>query len=77
MSSKTFTVRLNEQEQALFTAYASIFGKSVGDLMKSAVMELIEDNHDIHVADLAYKEYQEEPQTYTLDEVKAEILNGL
>lgn len=77
MASKTYTVRLNEQEQALFTAYASIWGKSVGDMMKSAVMELIEDNHDTHIADIAYQEYQANPTMYTLDEVKAELLNDL
>ena len=41
MTSKTFTVRLNEKEQELFYAYASVWWKSVGDMMKNATLEKI------------------------------------
>ena len=72
MTSKTFTVRLNEKEQELFYAYASVWGKSVGDMMKNATLEKI-----AHIGDIAYKEFLKNPQTYSLDEVRNELLNEL
>ena len=77
MTSKTFTVRLNEKEQELFYAYASVWGKSIGDMMKNATLEKIEELHDEHIGDIDYKEFLKNPETYSLDEVRNELLNEL
>ena len=45
--------------------------------MKNATLEKIEELHDAHIGDIAYKEFLKNPETYSLDEVRNELLNEL
>jgi hypothetical protein len=41
----------------------------MGEAFKQALFEKIEDEYDIAVGDVAYKEYLKNPKTYSFDEV--------
>ncbi len=69
----TISVRLSEKDTELIKAYADMNNISLSDLIRSAVMEKIEDEYDIKRYDEALKKYKENPKTYTLDEVEKEL----
>ena len=46
---------------------------SVSDLVRKAIIEKIEDEYDLECYEKAIKEYNKNPKTYTLDEVKEEL----
>ena len=68
------SLRLNEKDTTLIKNYAALHNISLSELFRQAVMEKIEDEYDISVTDEAYKEYLENPKTYSIDEAE-EILN--
>ena len=70
----TVSVRLSDNEAALFKDYAAIQGISVSEMIRRAVLERIEDEYDIVIAEEAYREYRENPKTYTHEEVWEELL---
>jgi uncharacterized protein (DUF1778 family) len=67
----TVTVRLEEVEKDLISEYAKLHGRSVSDVFRTSVLEQIEDELDIKLADEAYAEYLADPVTYTADEIAA------
>ena len=69
----TVSVRLNENDEKLFKKYAEMHGMSLSDLFRDSVMERIEDEFDLQCYEAAKAEYEENPVTYTLDEVKKEL----
>ncbi len=68
------SVRLSEKENALFKDYAAILGLSVSEMIRRSVLERIEDEYDIALAEDAYSEYKKNPKTYTHEEAWKEIL---
>jgi len=66
----SLSVRLSEEEEALFRAYAEIKKISVSDLLRQSVIERIEEEFDLELFKQALAEYQKNPVTYTLDEVE-------
>ena len=66
-------VRLSEEDTALFKSYATLKNISLSDLIKSAVYEKIEDEFDLKYYEEAIKEFNQNPTTYTLDEVEQEL----
>lgn len=66
-----FSIRLTEDEKSLAESYARLHSLSVGEAFKRALFEQIEDEYDISVADEAYREYLENPKTYTHEEARA------
>ncbi len=66
----TVSVNLKSEDKQLFTSYAESHGLSLSELFRIAVMEKIEDEYDVAVADTAYQEYLKDPKTYSHDEVK-------
>lgn len=68
-----FSIRLTEQEKKIASSYAKLHSLSLGEAFKQALFEKIEDEYDITVANEAYKEYLENPKTYSHEEAK-EIL---
>jgi uncharacterized protein (DUF1778 family) len=62
-------MRLKEEEERLIKEYARMQNRSVSDVLRSAILEKIEDVYDVTAADLAYQEYLDDPVTYTIDEV--------
>ena len=62
----TISVRLSEKDTELIKTYAEMNNISLSDLIRTAVLEKIEDNK-------AIKEYKKNPKTYTMKEVKEEL----
>lgn len=69
----TISVRLSEKDAKLFKNYADINGISMSELIRSSVLERIEDEYDIKVYEEAMKEYLSDPKTYSMDEVEKEL----
>jgi len=69
----TISVRLSEEDTALFKSYADIKNISLSELVRTAVLEKIEDEFDLKCYEEAIKEYRENPITYTLEEVEREL----
>ena len=70
------SVRLNKEDEALIRTYAQMKNLSVSEAIRQAIMEKIEDEFDLKVYYEAMAEYQENPVTYTLDEVERELEIG-
>ena len=66
----TISLRLNEQDAALFRKYAEIKNITVSELVRQAVMERIEDELDLQAFEKAMAEHKENPITYSHDEVR-------
>ena len=69
----TISVRLNEDDTRLMKIYAEMNNISLSDLIRNAVIEKIEDEYDLECYEKAIKEYEENPITFTLDEVNKEL----
>jgi predicted DNA-binding protein len=76
MIKMTISVRLNDRDTELFKKYAEIFGLSVSEMVRQAVMEKIEDEFDLQCYYKAMEEYKKNPVTYTHEEV-AKMLEEL
>lgn len=68
-----FSIRLTDQEKMIADSYAKLHSISLGEAFKQALFEKIEDEYDIAVYEKAMEEYQKNPATYTLEEVKKEL----
>lgn len=69
----TVSLRLNKEEEMLIKKYAELKNMSLSDLFRNALMEKIEDEYDLECYKKAMEEYQQDPETYTLEEVKKEL----
>lgn len=69
----TISVRLNEKDTEIIKAYAELNGMTLSDLVRNAIMEKIEDEYDLECYYKAMKEFEKNPKTYTLEEVKKEL----
>ena len=67
------SVRLTDEESGLIRSYCSIHGISMSDALKRALIEKIEDEFDLAEYDAAKKRYDENPISYSLDEVRKEL----
>ena len=54
-----FSIRLTEEERALAESYAKIHSYSLSEAFKRALFEKIEEEYDVAVYNIAYKEYEE------------------
>lgn len=69
----SFSIRFSPEEEKLFRSYAKFHGCTLSEALKSALLEKIEDEYDIILAQNAKKEFEKDPQTFSLDEVKKEL----
>ena len=67
------SVRLNEDESKLIRSYCLIHGVSMSDALKRALIEKIEDEFDLIEYEEAKKRYDENPVSYSLEEVRKEL----
>ena len=65
-----FSIRLTDEGKELASSYAKLHSLSLGEAFKRALFEKIEDEYDIKVAEEAYREYLENPKTYSHEEAK-------
>ncbi len=59
----SFSIRLNKEEEKLFKSYASLHGCTLGEAFKKALMEKIEDEYDVALAEQAHQEFLKDPVT--------------
>lgn len=69
----TVSLRLNKEDERLIKKYAELKKMSLSDLFRNALIEKIEDEYDLECYEKAIKEYEKNPKTYTLEEVKKEL----
>lgn len=69
----TISLRLNDEETALFKKYAEINGISISELVRQSVLERIEDEYDLKAYEKAMEEFKKNPATYSLDDIKKEL----
>ena len=67
------SVRLNNEEEELIRSYCKIHGISLSEALKQALIEKIEDEFDLAEYEAAKKRYDENPISYSLDEVREEL----
>ncbi|MDD4070167.1 MAG: DUF6290 family protein [Candidatus Izemoplasmatales bacterium] len=70
----SISIRVSEKESKLIKKYAELNGTTVSEVMRQAILSKIEDEFDIFLYEQAYKEYEENSKTYTIEEAK-EILD--
>lgn len=71
------SLRLNEEENKLFKTYSKHTGKSLSELFKSALAEQIEDELDYETGIKVLENFQENPKTYSIDDLILELENDL
>lgn len=64
------SIRMSNEEKEIAENYAKRHGVSLSKAMKNAFFEKIEDEYDFAIADAALREYEKNPKTYTLEEMK-------
>lgn len=69
----TISVRLNEEDEKLIKTYAKLKNISISDLIRTAVLEKIENEYDKEVFKKVREEFKEKPKTYSLKEMKKEL----
>lgn len=71
---KTVSVRLNEEEEKAFSAYADIMGQPLSTLFKKLMEERLEDEFDLKlVEDFVEREARGEVETRPIEELFAEL----
>ncbi|MBQ4650713.1 MAG: CopG family transcriptional regulator [Firmicutes bacterium] len=70
----TISLRMSEKDTTLIKQYAQLQNLSVSEFIRQTVMEKIEEELDIKAYNEAMEEYKKNPVTYTLEEVKRELL---
>lgn len=69
----TISLRLDEQDSTLIKNYAKAHNMSISELVRQAVLEKIEDELDINLYNQAMSNYQQNPETFSLDAVVKEL----
>lgn len=69
----TISITLNDTEAVLISEYAAKHQLSINDFARNSILQQIEDEQDILAYDEALAEYEANPVTYSLDEVKKEL----
>ena len=71
--SVTFTMRMEAEQKQVIADFARLKNMSMAEFMIEAAMEKIEDELDLQAWYEAEAEYEREPVTYSLDEIKAQL----
>lgn len=71
------SLRLNSAEEELFRSYATHTGKTLSELFKTALAQQIEDQLDYETGIQALKHFEENPITYSIDDLIEELENDL
>jgi RHH-type transcriptional regulator, rel operon repressor / antitoxin RelB len=67
----SISIRINEKELELIKKYAELNNSSVSEVMRKAILEKIEDEFDIFLYEKAFKDYEQNSRTYTIEEAKS------
>lgn len=63
------SLRLSDEDTKLIRSYAKLKKKTVSEVLRSAIMEEIENEYDLKAYEQAMAEYKKNPVTYTHAEV--------
>ena len=66
-------VKITREEKCLAKAYAKAQRIPLDKAVKKVFFERIEDEYDMAIADMALRKYENNPKTYSLEEIKKEI----
>jgi RHH-type transcriptional regulator, rel operon repressor / antitoxin RelB len=67
----SISIRMNDKELELIKKYAELNGSTVSEVMRKAILEKIEDEFDIFLYEKAFKAYEQNSRTYTIEEAKS------
>ncbi|MDR2883923.1 MAG: DUF6290 family protein [Deferribacteraceae bacterium] len=70
----TFTIDINESQKTLIAKYAAIHGKSIEAFMLEATLDVIEDAIDLRDWKIAKEEFDQDPITYSAEEIAKKYL---
>lgn len=70
----TISLRLNDEDSKIIKAYAEMYGMTVSDLVRTTVLDRIENEFDLKSYNEAIEEYKNNPVTHSHEEV-AKLLN--
>ena len=73
MDTVVKSIRFTKEEERAINEYADFANKSFSDVVKSAILDKLEDDYDIKVGEEAYEEYLKDPVTYTHEDVLNEL----
>lgn len=65
----SMSIRFTKDEEKIIKRYADVYGISVSEVIRRSVMEKIEDELDLKIAEKAWSEYKANPISYTLEEI--------
>jgi uncharacterized protein (DUF1778 family) len=68
-----YSIRFSPEEQMLIEQYAALRGSTISDVIRTATIEMIEDELDMDICRMALKNYERDRKTYSHDEVKKEL----
>ena len=74
MPPTTMTVRLDSAEKSLISDYATAFGTSVSEFVRTTVLERIEDELDLKAWERAKAEFDADPQTISAAQIAEKYL---
>ncbi len=69
----SISLRVSERERELIKSFAKLYGESVSEYIRRTVMERIEDEFDLQTYREAKAEYDEDPATYSTEELAKEL----
>lgn len=69
----TISLNLSENEALLIQKYAELNEMTIGEFLRQSVLERIEDEYDLQAFEQAMQDFQINPQTYTLAEIKQDF----
>ena len=69
----SYSIRLNDEEEKLFKSYAKLNGCSLSEALKRALLEKIEDEQDVALAEWAHSEYLKDPETISHEDLMKEL----
>ena len=66
-------IRLTKEEKHIAKQYAKSLGLPLNKAMKTIFFEKIEDEYDCAIADQALREYKNNPQTISHEDIKKKL----
>ena len=67
------SLRVTQEESELIKSFAKLYGESVSEYIRRTVMERIEDEFDLQSYHAAKAEYDDNPVTYSTEEIAKEL----
>ena len=67
------SIRFSKEEEKVINEYAEFANKTFSDVVKSAILEKLEDEYDIKVANEDYEEYLKNPKSHPIEDLFEEF----